>query len=136
MQRHLRTVALVKKCQGHILYLSYKFATVLRSCHLTSSCFFHRFPRCIHTSRGSRTYSNNKEIILNHSFATLFITVSLFGVNLVNGPWCSKQVFGLIELSFLLSFCFRFAVTSINTQSNAKHMSCVHKSHASRASVT
>ena len=35
--------------------------------------------------------------------------VSLFGENLhgkvINGPWCLKMAFGLILLSFLLSFC-------------------------------
>ena len=26
----------------------------------------------------------------------------------INGPWCLKMAFGLILLSFLLSFCYRF----------------------------
>ena len=43
---------------------------------------------------------------------TIEDVVSLFGENLhgkvINGPWCLKMAFGLILLSFLLSFCYRF----------------------------
>ena len=36
------------------------------------------------------------------------LTVATCSHNVINGPWCLKMAFGLILLSFLLSFCYRF----------------------------
>ena len=75
---------------------------------------------------------------------TIEDVVSLFGENLhgkvINGPWCLKMAFGLILLSFLLSFCYRFVsrkFTNIptNTQRNAKHVTNMDESHTTRGST-
>ena len=75
---------------------------------------------------------------------TIEDVVSLFGENLhgkvINGPWCLKMAFGLILLSFLLLFCYRFVsrkFTNIptNTQRNAKQVTNMDKSHTTRGST-
>ena len=118
----------------------YKFATTA----LISSFFHVFFPSLSfsklsafkHTLRDS-LHGNNKEIILNHCFATMsvFAEVSLFGVNLHGlsmglgvqsrfSGWCCYRV------------CYSFAATPTNTECNVKHVTCVHEPHASRVSVT
>ena len=42
----------------------------------------------------------------------------------INGPWCLKMAFGLILLSFLLSFCYRFVIVLCHV--NSPHLWDTH----------
>ena len=59
------------------------------------------------TWRGSCTCDSNQEITSS--------------VSMISGWWCLKLVFGLILLSFLLSFCYRFVSRTFSQSMSVGH---------------
>ena len=59
------------------------------------------------TWRGSYTCDSNQEITSS--------------VSMISGWWCLKLVFGLMLLSFLLSFCYRFVSRTFSQSMSAGH---------------
>ena len=86
-------------------FLPYRFAGYL---HLSQS------KRFMHMRPPSQKIIRSASIDLGHSYLCCKnaswskLTVATCSHNVINGPWCLKMAFGLILLSFLLSFCYRF----------------------------